>query len=59
MKLFLDEKLVTGSLLTPDGVMAYVALRKIMDENIFLKSLEVTEDCVSMNRMAYTLVGAS
>ena len=59
MKLFLDEKLVTGSLLTPDGVLAYVALRKIMDENIFLKSLEITEDCVSMNRMAYTLVGAS
>ena len=59
MRLFLEENLVTGNTLTPDGVLAYIALRKMMDENIFLKSLEITEDCVSINRMAYTLVGVS
>lgn len=59
MRLFLKENLVTGNTLTPDGVLAYIALRKMMDENIFLKSLEITEDCVSINRMAYTLVGVS
>ena len=47
MRLFLEENLVTGNTLTPDGVLAYIALRKMMDENIFLKSLEITEDCVS------------
>ena len=59
MRLFLEENLVTGNTLTPDGVLAYIALRKMVDENIFLKSLEITEDCVSINRMAYTLVGVS
>lgn len=53
MRLFLEENLVTGNTLTPDGVLAYIALRKMMDENIFLKSLESTEDCVSINRMAF------
>ena len=58
-EIILEENLVTGNTLTPDGVLAYIALRKMMDENIFLKSLEITEDCVSINRMAYTLVGVS
>nr|DAW97323.1 MAG TPA: hypothetical protein [Caudoviricetes sp.] len=58
MKLFLDEKLVTGNL-TQDGVLAYIALKKIMDENIFLKKLEIVEDCISVTRMAFTLVGVS
>lgn len=34
MRLFLEENLVTGNTLTPDGVLAYIALRKMMDENI-------------------------
>nr|DAO59459.1 MAG TPA: hypothetical protein [Caudoviricetes sp.] len=56
MKLFLDENLV-GEALTAEGTLTYVALKKIMDENIFLKSLKNTEDYISVNRMAYTLVG--
>lgn len=57
MRLFLDENLVTGNELTPDGVLTYIALRKMMDENIFLKKLDATEDCISVARMAFSLVG--
>ena len=58
MRLFLDENLVTGNELTPDGVLTYIALRKMIDENIFLKKLDATEDCISVARMACSLVGA-
>lgn len=33
-KLFLKKDLVTGITLTQDGVLAYIALRTIMDESI-------------------------
>lgn len=33
-KLFLNKDLVTGITLTSDGVLAYVALRMIIDESI-------------------------
>ena len=56
MKLFLDQNMI-GNTLTPEGTLAYIALKKIMDENVFLKSLEVTEDYISINRMAYSLLG--
>ena len=57
MQLFLEEKMVTKNTLTPDGVLTYIALKKIMDESIFLKNREITEDCVSVMRMAFSLVG--
>lgn len=33
-KLFLNKGLVTGTALTQDGVLAYMALRTIIDESI-------------------------
>lgn len=58
MELFLNKDLVTGYTLTPDGVLAYIALRRIMDESITLINKTTTVDCVSVNKMAYTLVGS-
>lgn len=56
-KLFLNKELVTGSTLTMDGVVAYVALRTIMDESIPLYNKSTSTDCVSVNRLAYSLIG--
>lgn len=58
MELFLNKDLVTGYTLTPDGVLAYIALRRIMDESITLINKTTTVDCVSVNKMAYTLIGS-
>lgn len=55
-KLFLKKDLVTGFTLTQDGVLAYIALRIIIDENISLYNKTSTMDCVSVNRMAYVLM---
>lgn len=57
-KLFLNKGLVTGTALTQDGVMAYMALRTIIDESIPLYNKTSSTDCVSLNRMAYALVGS-
>lgn len=56
-KLFLNKDLVTGSTLTMDGVVAYVALRTIIDESIPLYNKSTSVDCVSVNRLAYSLIG--
>lgn len=56
-KLFLNKGLVTGTSLTQDGVLAYIALRTIIDESIPLYNKSSSVDCVSLNRMAYALVG--
>lgn len=56
-KMFLKKDLVTGYTLTPDGVLAYIALRKIMGESILLINKTSTVDCISLNKMAYTLIG--
>ena len=55
--LFLNKDLVTGNNLTVDGVLAYTALRIIIDESIPLYNQTNTVDCVSVNRLAYALVG--
>lgn len=57
-KLFLNKGLVTGTSLTQDGVLAYMALRTIIDESILLYNKTSSVDCVSLNRMAYALVGS-
>lgn len=57
-KLFLKKDLVTGCKLTQDGVLAYIALRTIIDESIPLYNKTSSVDCVSLNRMAYALVGS-
>lgn len=56
-KLFLNKDLVTGNTLTVDGVIAYVALRTIIDESIPLYNKSTSVDCVSVNRLAYSLIG--
>lgn len=56
-KLFLKKDLVTGYKLTQDGVLAYIALRIIIDESIPLYNKTSAVDCVSLNRMAYALIG--
>lgn len=57
-KLFLKKDLVTGITLTQDGVLSYIALRIIMDESIPLYNKTSVVDCVSVNRMAYVLIGS-
>lgn len=57
-KLFLNKGLVTGTALTQDGVLAYMALRTIIDESIPLYNKTSSVECVSLNRMAYVLVGS-
>ena len=57
-KLFLNKGLVTGTALTQDGVLAYMALRTIIDESIPLYNKTSSVDCVLLNRMAYALVGS-
>lgn len=56
-KLFLNKDLVTGTTLTQDGVLAYVALRIIVNESIPLYSKTKSVECVSVNRLAYSLIG--
>ncbi len=55
--LFLNKDLITGITLTQDGVLAYVALRTIIDESIPLYNKTKSVDCVSVNRLAYSLIG--
>ena len=57
-KLFLDKELVTGVSLTQDGVLAYIALRTIIDESIPLYNGTSSVDCISLNRLSYALVGS-
>ena len=56
-KLFLKKDLVTGCKLTQDGVLTYIALRAIMDQSIPLYNKTSVVDCISVNRMAYSLIG--
>ena len=56
-RLFLNKDLVTGNTLTVDGVVAYVALRTIIDESIPLYSKNKSTDCLSVNKLAYSLIG--
>ncbi len=44
--------------MTQDGVLAYMALRTIIDESIPLYNKTSSVDCVSLNRMAFALVGS-
>lgn len=55
-RLFLNKDLVTGSTLTQDGVLAYVALRIIIDESVPLYNKSTSTDCISVNRLAYSLM---
>ena len=55
--IYLNKDLVIEDTLTENGVLAYVALRTIMDESAVIRGKETTTDCISVNRMAYSLVG--
>ena len=56
-KIYLKNELVTGDTLTPEGVLTYIALRKIMDESAAIRGKDSTQDCISVNKMAYSLIG--
>lgn len=56
-KLFLRNDLITGNTLTQDGVLAYIALRTLIDESIPLYNKTSSMDCISVNRLAYSLIG--
>lgn len=56
-KIYLKNELVTGDTLTPEGVLTYIALRKIMDESAVIRGKDSTLDCISVNKMAYSLIG--
>lgn len=56
-KIYLKNELVTGDILTPEGVLTYIALRKIMDESAVIRGKDSTLDCISVNKMAYSLIG--
>ena len=56
-KLFLRNDLITGNTLTQDGVLAYIALRNLIDESIPLYNKTSSTDCISVNRLAYSLIG--
>lgn len=53
----MNKDLVTGTILTQDGVLAYVALRMIIDESVPLYNKTKSVECVSVNRMTYLLLG--
>lgn len=57
MELFLDKSFVTEDRFSADGVLVYVALRKIMDMDISLKNGTQTREYISINRMAFVLLG--
>lgn len=56
-KIFLKTDLITGNTLTQDGVLAYIALRNLIDESIPLYNRISSIDCISVNRLAYSLIG--
>lgn len=56
-KLFLRNDLITGNTLTQDGVLVYIALRTLIDESIPLYNKTSSMDCISVNRLAYSLIG--
>ena len=56
-KIFLRNDLIVGNTLTQDGVLAYIALRTIIDESIPLYNKTSSTDCISVNRLAYSLIG--
>lgn len=56
-KLFLRNELIAGNTLTQDGVLAYIALKILIDESIPLCNKKLSVDCISVNRLAYLLIG--
>lgn len=56
-KIFLKTELITGNTLTQDGVLAYIVLRTLIDESIPLYNRTSSIDCISVNRLAYSLIG--
>ena len=59
MDLFLKKNVVTEKTLSADGVLAYVAIRKIIDSNIFLKTKQETIINISSLGLAVALFGSN
>ena len=56
-ELFLKKELVVEDKLSPEGVLAYVALRSVIDTEFDLYDQKNPVSYVSINRMAYVLLG--
>lgn len=52
-ELFLDKSLVTNPNVTGELVLVYIALRKVMSDEVPLFSKETSVGIVSLNKMAY------
>ena len=59
MDLFLKKNVVTEKTLSAYGVLAYVAIRKIIDSNIFLKTKQETIINISSLGLAVALFGSN
>ena len=59
MNIFLGKQIIVKKGMSANGIVAYMALRKIMDSNILLKSKEDTAVCVSANALSFSLVGVN
>lgn len=55
--IYLKKDLVVEDTLTENGVLAYIALRNIIDESAVLRGKERTTECISVNRLAFSLIG--
>lgn len=56
-ELFLDKSLVTNPNVTGELVLVYIALRKVMSDEVPLFSKETSVGIVSLNKMAFVLTG--
>ena len=54
-ELFLDKSLVTNPNVTGELVLVYIALRKVMSDEVPLFSKETSVGIVSLNKMAFVL----
>ena len=56
-ELFLDKSLVTNPNVTGELVLVYIALRKVMSDEVPLFSKKTSVGIVSLNKMAFVLTG--
>lgn len=55
-KIFLNNELIWSNTLTKDGVLTYMALRALIDKSIPLYNRTSSVDCISANRLSYSLL---
>ena len=55
MSLLLDKNIVSDSDLSDRSILAYIALRRVMNEQMHIVDRDRIEDCISCNRLCYML----